>query len=131
MRVEGWESLLAGHILEAYSRPFAWGTHDCVLWCADWVRKATGTDHAERYRGTYHTAAEAKALLRRRKWKSPAAAADKILPTKPVALARRGDIVLHPEGPLGICHGPRSHFLTETGVLAVPTLSCVHAWGVD
>jgi len=131
VRQEGWESLLAEHILLAYSRPFAWGSHDCVLWCAEWVRKCTGHDHAEKFKGTYSTAAGAKALMRRRKWKSPEAIADKFLLVKPVMLARRGDIVLHPDGPLGICHGRQSHSLTETGVLAIPTLSCPKVWGVE
>jgi len=131
LRAEGWESLLAGHIKLAYSRPFAWGSHDCVLWCAEWVRLATGADHAEKYRGAYHTAAGAKALLRKKRLASPEAVADRFLRAKPVMLARRGDVVLHPQGVLGICHGHHSHFLTADGVLAVPTLSCPKAWGVD
>ena len=31
------------HIGAARAAPFAWGTHDCVLWCADWVRTRGGT----------------------------------------------------------------------------------------
>lgn len=36
--------------------PFGWGEMDCVLACADWVRRVTGHDPAEDLRLTYDDA---------------------------------------------------------------------------
>lgn len=42
---------------------FAWGTHDCMLFAADWVCECTGRDPAAAWRGTYTNEAEALALI--------------------------------------------------------------------
>lgn len=129
MRKEGWERLLEAHLHE--SSGFAWGERDCALWCAEWVRKATGNDLGTTWRGRYTTEAGAKRLMIRRGYDAPEEIADESLMSVPVPLARRGDIVLHPtQGCLGICNGVYSHFLTGEGPTRVETLACSRAWRV-
>lgn len=131
MRPQGWESLLAGHIAAARDREFAWGEHDCVLWCADWVRTLTGTDPASRWRGTYSTEAEAQTVLRALGLSAWADLGDVYLPETPVPQARRGDVLLHPAGMLGICDGAHGYFLSARGVTRIEFLKCLKAWKVE
>jgi hypothetical protein len=42
----------------------------------------------------------------------------------------RGDIMLHPQGMLGICDGAHAYFLTERGVTRIEFMKCVKAWSV-
>lgn len=130
MRVAGWESLLADHIRTAYATPFAWGTHDCALWCADWVLKATGADLTGGLRGTYSTGIEATEALAAMGLSSVADLAARHLPEIPLGFASRGDVVLHPQGALGICEGVYSHFPMIDGATRFPTGQCVKAWRV-
>ncbi len=96
MRAEGWESLLAEYLENPH--PFQWGTNDCVLFAAEWVRLCTGIDHAAGVRGKYSTAKGAKIKMTRAGFPDAAAVADARLVSKPVGFAQRGDIVLHPSG---------------------------------
>lgn len=131
MRPQGWESVLAAHIANARSRPFVWGEHDCVLWCADWVRKVTDRDPAADCRGQYSSEADARLALNALGCSTPAELADRHLPQIPVAHAKRGDVVLHPvTGGLGICDGVHAYFLTERGVTRIEFTRCPRAWGV-
>ncbi|WP_020471457.1 DUF6950 family protein [Zavarzinella formosa] len=130
MRVEGWELLLHEHLSGA--APFAWGSNDCALWSAAWVRKATGRDCAAEWAGRYTTENELRDLMRERGHRTTADIADATgFPSVHVAFARRGDIVLHPQRCLGICDGLHSHFLTKSGLTRLMTLACVKAWKVD
>ena len=131
MRIEGWEKLLAEHVEQGRDKAFAWGKHDCALWCADWVSKVTGIDHAAEWRGQYTNETELNKLLRARGYGSWEAVADACAMSRPLMLARRGDILLHPCGTLGICTGNYGVFVTERCVLTHPTLACLKAWGVD
>ena len=124
MRVQGWESLLAAYTASAPA--FAWGQHDCALWCADWVALATGRDFTADWRGLYSSEAD---LLAARGLASHAdipgsVGLDEINP----AFAQRGDVVLHPQGCLGICTGLLAVFLTETGLTTLRGRS--RAWRV-
>jgi hypothetical protein len=130
VRTEGWERLLAEHIEAARHTPFRWGTHDCALWCADWVRQATGQDFGGTWRGTYSTGAGAARAMKRQGFAGPADVADAHLTRRPTARARRGDLLLNSDGGLGVCHGTHGHFLTETGVTRYPVSLCTAAWGV-
>jgi hypothetical protein len=129
MRVEGWEGLLNDHIQQ--DTPFAWGRNDCALWSADWVTRATGEDFASRWRGRYASEAELMALLESMGLTQPGEIADEALQGIEVAFAQRGDIVLHPQGCLGICNGIQSCFLMERGVTRIRTRDCIKAWKVS
>ena len=127
MRRENWPALLQHHIRIA---TFAWGENDCVLWCAEWINTVTGEDYAKEFRAKYSTEAEAQRLLADLGATCAADLADKYLPPIGVSFAQRGDIVLHPEGAIGICDGQFSHFLTVDGLSRLGTLKCLKAWRV-
>lgn len=131
MRVQGWESLLADHIQEAYGRPFAWGTHDCAVWAARWVRTCTGQDFVSAWEGHYTSELGAARLMRKRGYGHVEDIADERLTAVPVTLAKRGDLLLHPvDGALGICFGRHGFFLAERDVTMLDTLACPKAWVV-
>lgn len=130
MRLEGWEARLEAHIREAYSHAFAWGEHDCALWAARWVLVATWEDFLSDWQGRYKTEAGAARLMKRRGFASVADIADAHLPEIPVKLARRGDLLLHPQGSLGICYNRHGFFLTADGVTMIDAGTCPRAWKV-
>lgn len=131
MRKEGWESKLAAYLEAARVTPFAWGAHDCALWAARWVFECTGVDHFSDWLGQYSSREEAQSLMRARGFQGVAAIADAHLPHRPVPLARRGDLLLHPSGTLGICGGREGCFPAPQGLLVAATLDCPKAWSVD
>ena len=131
MRAPDWESLLAEYLAATAGKAFDWGEHDCGLWAGTWVLLCTGRDHVSRWRGRYRTPRGARAALTRLGYPGVGAVADEALPARPVPLARRGDLVLHPDGALGICGGRHSHFLADpAGLTALDTLACGRAWAV-
>ena len=131
MRIEGWESLLNHHIEQARLVVFEWGQNDCALWSADWVRMATGTDFSSQWRGLYISEAELSELMLERGFTEPQDIPTAVgLPAMHPAFAQRGDIVLHPQGCLGICNGIGSYFLMERGVTVIRTRDCLNAWKV-
>lgn len=56
---------LASFLAAASRTPFAWGSHDCCLWIADWLRAKGYADPAAKFRGRYRTALGAHRLLKR------------------------------------------------------------------
>ncbi len=50
-------------IRAAMRREFVWGERDCILFCTDWVKEVTGIDPAARWRGSYHSKAEAQTII--------------------------------------------------------------------
>ncbi|MBP3958333.1 hypothetical protein J8F10_24050 [Gemmata sp. G18] len=131
MRTEGWESLLNEYVAASAGKEFDWGEHDCGLWSGTWVLLCTGRDFVSRWKGTYRTTRGAKLAMARLGFNGVEAVAADALEEKPVPLARRGDLVLHPQGALGICNGRVSHFVTASGLTTIDTLACTRAWGVD
>ncbi|ACL60532.1 DUF6950 family protein [Methylobacterium nodulans] len=57
--------LLVDHLRAGSRTPFAWGTCDCALWAADWVKARCGIDPAGGLRGRYRTAIGAGRHIRR------------------------------------------------------------------
>ncbi|MCE9566376.1 MAG: hypothetical protein K8U57_30500 [Planctomycetes bacterium] len=130
MRVEGWELLLAEHVREAYGRRFQWGEHDCVLWAGRWVRLCTGKDLIAEWEGKYKTEAGARRIMKKLGYAVVADAVDDRLNPIPVALAKRGDILLGPSGALGVCFGRHGFFPGPDDVTMADTLTCPRAWAV-
>jgi hypothetical protein len=56
---------LAEFLDRATRTRFAWGSHDCCLFPADWVLSRRGEDGAARWRGRYRTAVGCKRILAR------------------------------------------------------------------
>lgn len=130
MRVQGWEKLLAAHLDAMRMQPFEWGKNDCALSVARWVHACTGKDHFSDWVGKYKTERGAARRMKARGFTSADKIVDATLPIVSVPFARRGDIVLHPNGALGICNGIRSVFVAECGSIEIDTLSCIKAWRV-
>jgi uncharacterized protein DUF6950 len=51
---------LPGYVEELSRLAWIWGESDCTQCVGEWIRRITGADPLERYRGRYHTAIEAK-----------------------------------------------------------------------
>lgn len=117
--------LLKSFLAKALCEPFAWGTHDCMMFVADWARAATGQDPADGWRGTYQDEAGAREILALSGGEAAHMSARlRPLGWKPVADSLgAGDIVLgrlprHDDPIAGVCVGSRkAAFLTARGLL--------------
>ena len=132
-RHDNWPTLLVAFIEERRHAPFAWGSNDCCLFAADWIRRACGVDFAEGLRGTYDSALSAARVLRNQGGVFDLAALRAGLERKPVELVQRGDVVGFevPGGvALGVCLGSVGAVVGAT-VLEFPdmTRACA-AWKV-
>lgn len=140
MRKEGWAELLATYIETAMAKEFAYGSHDCALFCADWIQIATGVDYAKDLRG-YGSVRQAYRIVA--KFGSVKAMATALIGVEPIhgAWAQRGDIVLMdnpklvtdlPEASatLGICLGRSSAFPAVRGLWMLSTLEAAAAWKI-
>lgn len=90
-RREDWPELFVEYVGAREATPFAWGEHDCVLFAADWVKLATGTDPVAEFR-RYKSATGAA-----RKIESVGGllnGARRLLPEIGIGLAARGDVAL-------------------------------------
>lgn len=137
VKVENWRDKLNAHIEANRQRPFEWGQHDCALWAASCVEVTTGTDLGEPFRGRYKTAAGALKAIRKAGHLTPEALAEaRVGPRQPPAFARAGDMVaadLKALGlagsdrqiglSLGICNGSVCWFVSDDGLVSIPTLS--------
>lgn len=135
-KVENWLQLLNAHIEENRNKPFEWGQHDCGLWLASCLIVTTGQDFAADIRGKYKSAAGAIRAMKKASGSStPEGFAEARLGApKPALLAFPGDGVaadLQELGvtggerqiglSLGICNGALSWFVSETGLVELPT----------
>lgn len=126
---------LAAIIEQHRDTPFAWGVHDCCLWSATAAQAQTGTDLAARWRGTYSSRSEARALIARDfGGEIENIPANCGLSEVPVPSAKRGYIVsAHFKGygvSLGVCIGSRAAFAGKTGLVFVPMERVRRAWRV-
>ncbi|MFB9772112.1 DUF6950 family protein [Sphingomonas yabuuchiae] len=103
-RLPDWEARLAAYLESHRLRPFAWGDHDCCLFCAGAVESMTGVDPMPEFRGRYSTAIGAERALRRYGGGTLDATLDDKFTPVTASLARRGDIIMS-GGLLGICLG--------------------------
>lgn len=126
---------LAALIEQHRDTPFAWGVHDCCLWSATAVQAQTGSDPAARWRGTYGTRTEARALIEREFGGDIEAIPGACeLVEVPVLQARRGFIVSASfKGygvSLGVCIGSRAAFAGKAGLVFIPMERVRRAWKV-
>lgn len=62
-RLENWPELLDAYVRQHEHTPFAWGTHDCCTFAANWVLMITDHDPMAVWRGQYRTATGARRLI--------------------------------------------------------------------
>lgn len=124
---------LTEFIRAAMRRQFNWGERDCILFCTDWVKVVTGVDTAQRWRGSYHTEAEAQAIIDG--FGGLAALCDEgyagVLERCDPEDALVGVITSH-EGDIGAIRSGRSWVvLTERGIgrVRIDLADCLAAWG--
>ena len=97
---------------------------DCAFYAAGWVRVCTGQDLADRWRGSYRSFDEGRALLDLAGYADLADLVAAHLPEIPGwAQSQVGDIAAMTEDghtALGIIGGPQIHVLSPTGLDYVP-----------
>lgn len=114
-RLGHWDIALAAYLAPLMSTAtFEWGRTDCALFVSDGVLAMTGADIAAAYRGRYSTALGSARALAKFGAGTLAASFDAILPERPVAYARRGDVVMS-DGAVGLCIGAEALFMPEEG----------------
>lgn len=132
-RCNNWPSALTAFILSKQHQPFVWGSNDCCLFAADWVKILLGYDTGEVYRGAYDSAFGAARLLEQHG--GVEGIVDKHFPRHPAsAYTRRGDLVAYlalTGLTLGVCEGRDAVFPGENGIMRCPTLKCQTGWRVD
>ncbi len=127
---------LAAFIAAARRRVFAWGKWDCCLFCADWVREATGFDPAAEYRGRYRSKRGAYALLKRLAGGDVDAAWTRACgePMANPLFAVAGDICMVETDlglTLGICLGAEIAHVSESGLAFLPITAAEKAWRLN
>ena len=132
-RLPDWEDRLAAYLAGVRERPHAFGAHDCALHGAAAVEAVTGVDHGAPFRGRYTTERGAALALRRHGAGTIEATFDRHLASVPVALARRGDLVMS-DGSIGVCIGGEAMLVgrdRETdGLVRVARRDWSKAWAV-
>lgn len=128
-----WGARLSSYIAASMRRPFAWGSHDCVMFAAGAVEAMTGHDPAATHRGKYSTPKGAAGVLKRAKAKTPADLAAALLPEIPVALVGIGDVVAVSQDDgeaLGIFQGAGAYAPGPQGVGILPAHRITRAFKV-
>src|SRR5690606_29994477 len=92
-RREDWPERLAAFVAARRRTPFAFGTHDCALFAADWIVECTGADPIAPLRGQWTDERSALRILQDNGGIEALACRYLGDPIAPL-LARRGDIVL-------------------------------------
>jgi hypothetical protein len=141
-RAHDWEMRLHAFIESEKHKPFAWGTHDCCIFAANWILALTGVDIAEDFRGKYTDEASCNALLAKLGYADVAAMIAAQLTVKwqfPAVqpnFAHRGDLiqVQQPTGP-ALCvvglNGKHAHGVSDKGLVRMRTYhDAVKAWRV-
>lgn len=140
-RYPDWPSRLQRYLDGLGDVRFEYGRMDCCLFTCDAVEAMTGHDMAAWFRGRYRTRKEAFALIRERTGRGGVAAvaayaaAECGLQEVPVAMARRGDMVLIGVGAkacLGVVSltGLDAMAIYGRQILRVGLLSVTRAWRI-
>ncbi|MBH0112704.1 hypothetical protein I5E68_07035 [Novosphingobium sp. YJ-S2-02] len=133
-RLPDWEQRLSAYLAPLLNGvTYRYGTMDCALFSAGAVLAMTGVDLAADFRGRYTTATGSTRALKRYGAGDLRATIDTMLPERPVAYARRGDLVMD-ECAVGVCIGGAALFVGEhngsDGIYRVDRSEWTCAWSV-
>jgi hypothetical protein len=135
MRLLGWEAALIHQIELARHEPYVLGEHDCFSFACKVIGALTGKSRWDEFKG-YKTKREA--LHRLAKYgKTFEDAGDWFFGKERVGVqwAQRGDILAYQdetgEKHAGVCIGSDTIFLSDKGIVTIPTLKCLCAWRVE
>lgn len=140
-RLPDWEARLAAYVASVRDRPFEWGEHDCILFCAAAADAMTGVDIAAGYRGKYHSRRGAASILKKQGKGTLIRTLNATLERRKPGRARRGDFVWF-HGAVGVCMGADALFVGEDrladalgvslreGLVPVPRRLWTKAWAV-
>lgn len=114
--------------------PFAWGTADCLSFCADCAALLLGVDPAAMLRGRYESEFGARRVMVAEGWADMGAVAASMFPEIHVAQAQSGDWahVLNPDGTetLGVVIGHQIAARAQTGLSFVSLTHAKQAFAV-
>lgn len=122
-------AILSDYIDRVAGRPFQWGVNDCLIMVAGAVELLTGVDHAEGFRGRYHSLAEGKRLAGKSLLRF---VGERLKPIHPV-WAVDGDVGAVKQGRewgFGVFVGPYLYVMTETGIGILPRTDALKAFKV-
>ena len=130
-RREDWPARLARYVDAHRDTPFGWGSFDCVLFAAGWVREATGADPTA---GLVWTDERSAQRVIKSVGGLRAGVESRLGDPVSAALAWRGDVVLHEMSRrpgLGVCVGAEVAAPSEDdGLMFVPMSAARMAWRV-
>jgi hypothetical protein len=123
-------SLLITYAAEAGQRPFRPGRHDCALFAAAWVTRATGQDLARGWRSRYRSLKRGQRLLEEAGFADHVALAAAHLPEIAPAFAQIGDLAVLEDTAFGITAGEMIYCLRPDGLGLVPRRAMRRAFAV-
>lgn len=130
MRRSDWEAALSAYLAGHRNAALDWETLDCGRFADGAVKVMTGESLLPK--GWYKTELGAAKVLRKAGFETLESYMGSVLPKTPIAMARRGDIVMA-DGALGICIGAEGMFLPVDGAGLVRRhrREWSHAWAVN
>lgn len=132
-RLPDWQTRFEDCLAERMDRPFAWGSHDCVLFAADCVDACTGVDPAAHVRGTYACAASAARVMRAHGGLAALAAAA-LGPEVPPPFTQPGDVgIVISDGRecLAVCIGKGWQVPGEKGLVFFELGQATRVWRIS
>ena len=127
-----WYAALDEYVRARHGLPFAWGSHDCCTFAADWVQTVRGNDPMQGLRGlsTASNALRTINALGGLKNAVTARMGEAVAGT----LAQVGDVALVRHGgdrlSIGVCLGAHIAAPGLTGLLMLPITQAEAAWRV-
>ncbi len=113
-RLSNWEARLSTFLKENSKREFSYGEFDCALFAASAAEAVTGEDRAADFRERYDDREGAARALREIGEGTLLATYQARFDEKPVAFAKRGDLVWDGER-IGVCNGNHALFVGQEG----------------
>jgi hypothetical protein len=129
MRKPGWDVILAEQIDAARTKPFAYGSHDCLTWAFDVRAALTGIDDTGPWKGRY-TSELGAARVMKRHGVTLSDIGDRLLgePLPSPLFAQRGDIAFREA--YGVVAGDQVLYPGAAGLVARPLWDVEKVWRV-